>query len=247
MNSKMKPNIVVCLPTYNEAGNIRDAIAAVSKILPRACTLIIDDNSPDGTGDIADELAGKNAQVFVLHRSEKNGLGKAYLAGFDFALRQLDADLIVQMDADLSHPPEALPRLLHAAGQADLVIGSRYIPGGCTENWGSLRKAISRFGSVYARGILGLPVKDPTGGFKLWRADLLKRVLKNPISSGGYVFQVETTFYASKMGAHIVEEPIRFVERGRGSSKMTAAIAFEAFWRIPLLRLRTNRRCGSEQ
>jgi len=243
----MNPKIVVCLPTYNEAANIGEAVAAVSNILPQAYTLIVDDNSPDGTGDVADALAEKSARVSALHRPEKAGLGKAYLAGFDFALRQLEADLLVQMDADLSHPPKFLLRLLDAAKEADLVIGSRYISGGCTENWGALRKAVSRFGSFYAGHLLGLPVKDPTGGFKVWHAELLKRVLAHPISSGGYVFQVETTFYAWQMGAAIAELPIRFVERGRGSSKMTPAIAFEAFWRIPLLRLQINRKCGSEQ
>jgi len=228
----------VCLPTYNEAENITPVAEAVLQILPQAFIVIIDDNSPDGTGKIADELAHKDPRIFVLHRPKKQGLGKAYCEGFAFALEQLGADLIVQMDSDLSHNPENLPQMICAAENADLVIGSRYVSGGRTENWNRIRRMISRFGAFYARSILGLPVHDPTGGFKLWNRNMLKRVLNHPISSGGYVFQVETTFCAYCMEAKIREIPICFVDRGLGRSKMTASIALEAFWRIPAMTVR---------
>lgn len=232
---------VVCLPTYNEAGNIRHAVEAVLKVLKQALILVIDDNSPDGTGRIADQLANKDPRVFVLHRPYKQGLGKAYCHGFRFAIDQMNADLIIQMDADLSHPPEKIPEMILAAQKAELVIGSRYVSGGYTKNWNMLRQMISRFGASYARNILRFPIYDPTAGFKLWRRQLLDLILKLPVSASGYVFQVETSFYAHLMGAKIIEIPICFTERGLGQSKMTLSITFEAFWRVPLIRMRKSR------
>lgn len=236
----MACTLVICLPTYNEAENIAYTVKAILRASPQAAVLITDDNSPDGTGAIADQMAQKDPRISVIHRSFKQGLGKAYCEGFYFAIERLGADLIGQMDADFSHSPELLPRMIAAARTADLVIGSRYTAGGGTKNWNTARRMISRFGSLYARALLGLPVSDPTGGFKIWRRETLRRVLNFPISSGGYVFQVETTYYAHRMGARIVEEPICFVERESGKSKMTPSIAFEAFWRIPVIRLRKN-------
>lgn len=234
----MNQKIVVCLPTYNEAENISSLINAVQRKLPEASVLVIDDNSPDGTGNTADSVARTDPRVRVLHRPCKSGLGSAYCDGFRFAIEQMRPDLIVQMDADFSHNPNTLPSMISSAGQADLVIGSRYVAGGGTVNWNFARQMISRFGSLYARSILQLPVYDPTGGFKVWRRELLQQVLTQPIASGGYVFQVETTFYAYRMGAAISEIPIRFVERSTGKSKMTLSIAFEAFRRIPMIRFR---------
>ena len=234
----MADALVICLPTYNEAENIAYTVQAILSASPQAAVLITDDNSPDGTGAIADQMAQKDPRIFVIHRPFKQGLGKAYCEGFHFAIEQLGADLIGQMDADFSHPPEFLPKMIAAARTTDLVIGSRYTAGGGTKNWNTARRMISRFGSLYARTLLGLPVSDPTGGFKIWRRETLQGVLNFPISSGGYVFQVETTFYAYRMGAAISEVPIRFVERSTGKSKMTASIAFEAFRRIPMIRFR---------
>ena len=174
----------------------------------------------------------------VLHRPRKEGLGQAYCDGFRYAINKVKADIIVQMDADLSHPPEKLPQMIAAIQTADLVIGSRYISGGGTKNWNISRRIISRFGAIYAKLWLDLPVHDPTGGFKVWRSDLLKHVLACPVISDGYGFQVETTFIDRQLGAHIVEIPICFTDRHVGRSKMTAGIAFEAFWRIPLMRIR---------
>jgi len=238
----MMQKTVVCLPTYNEAQNIGHVVKTVLDILPQAHILVIDDNSSDGTGDIADRLASQDDRITVLHRHCKLGLGKAYCHGFRVAIDHFAAQRIIQMDADLSHPAERLPAMMDAAENADLVLGSRYVPAGCTKNWSMLRQAISRFGSVYSRMLLNLPVCDPTAGFKLWQRDLLERVIDRPISSGGYVFQVETTFYAYIMGAKIAEVPICFAERGLGQSKMTFSIAFEAFWRVPMIRFGKSKR-----
>lgn len=227
---------VICLPTYNEARNLPRITEAILRALPETSILVIDDNSPDGTGAIADRMARENPQVSVLHRSRKEGLGRAYVEGFRTVLNHSDAKVIVQMDADFSHPPDRLPDMIQAASEADLVIGSRYVAGGGTQNWGLCRRLISRFGSLYARLCLSLPVRDITGGFKAWHRELLEQVLSYPISSGGYGFQAETTFFAFRTGARIVELPILFVDRNVGKSKMTAAIAFEAFWRLPLIR-----------
>ena len=233
--------IVVCLPTYNEAQNLIRIAGAILEALPRASILIVDDNSPDGTGKLADKLATENRSISVLHRPSKAGLGRAYLNGFHTILDNSNADLIVQMDADLSHPPEKLPGMIHSTADADLVIGSRYVAGGSTKNWGVLRKWVSRFGSFYARLWLGINIRDFTGGFKIWRRELLEKVLSNPISSEGYIFQVETTYIASRLGALITEFPIVFAERETGKSKMTLQIVFEAFWQLPLIRFKTYR------
>ena len=233
----MQPKIVICLPTYNEAQNIRVILESISYTLPEADILVVDDNSPDGTGGIVEDLASCDHCIHVLHRLTKQGLGIAYIHAFQFAMEQLEGDLIVQMDADLSHPVETLPAMIAAARDNDLVIGSRYVAGGSTENWNILRKIISRFGSAYARFFLGLPIHDTTSGFKVWKQRQLKQVLKQRIASSGYAFQIETSFMAYRMGARIMEIPINFIERNTGKSKMTLSIAIEAMWRVPLIRL----------
>ncbi len=234
--------IVVCLPTYNEVKNLPQIAEAVLRIIPSALILVIDDNSPDGTGAVAEKMAQENPQISVLHRAQKQGLGRAYIDGFRTVLKNMpDAELIVQMDADFSHPPERLPEMIRASENADLVIGSRYIEGGGTENWSICRQMISRFGSLYARLWLGISVRDLTGGFKVWRRDLLEKMLCYPIASGGYGFQAETTFFAYRAGGRIVEVPILFTDRNVGKSKMTAGIAWEAFWRLPLIRVRSEK------
>lgn len=232
----MEKKIIICLPTYNEAENIGATVRAIFHFVPATSILIIDDHSPDGTGQIADVLSRQDSRIFVRHRPKKEGLGKAYYDGFRLAIDRMKGDIVVQMDADLSHPPEKLPQMIAAVQTADLVIGSRYIPGGGTENWNMARRMVSRFGAVYARLWLGLAVHDPTGGFKVWRSDLLSHVLACPVRSDGYGFQVETTFIAHRLKARIAEIPIFFTDRHVGRSKMTAGIAFEAFWRIPLMR-----------
>ncbi len=232
--------IVACLPTYNEARNITDIISSILALMPHLSILVIDDNSPDGTGLIVDALSRKDNRIILLKRQKKQGLGPAYSHGFRFAVAKMQADYVIQMDADLSHPPELLPLMVHHLLMADLVIGSRYVPGGKTRNWNLMRRCISRFGSLYARLWLGLSVYDATSGFKAWRSDLLREILKYPIGSGGYVFQVETTYRAQQLGACILEVPICFTDRYVGKSKMTMAIAFEAFWRIPALRFQTK-------
>lgn len=232
----LSEKIVVCLPTYNEASNIRVILSSIRKMLPHAFILVADDSSPDGTGQIADDLATCDPRIHVLHRPAKQGLGIAYMQAFQYAMDYLGADLVVQMDADLSHPVETLPAMIAAARDNDLVIGSRYVAGGSTENWNIFRQIISRFGSAYARFFLGLPIHDTTSGFKVWKQRLLKQVVKQRIASSGYVFQIETSFTAYRMGARIREIPINFIERTTGKSKMTLSIAFEAMWRVPLIR-----------
>jgi len=232
---------ILCLPTYNEAENLHEMVRAVQRHVPSVHILVIDDNSPDGTGAIADRLADADPRIRVLHRAAKEGLGRAYIAGFRHVLADSDVSVIIQMDADGSHPVERLPALVEATNHADLVIGSRYVSGGGTENWGWARRQISRFGAFYARLCLGLPVRDPTGGFKAWRADLLRRVLAYPIDAGGYAFQIETSHIARRLGATIQEIPIRFVDRRVGQSKMSTGIALEAFWKVPRMRWRHAR------
>ncbi|MBN2713653.1 MAG: polyprenol monophosphomannose synthase [Planctomycetes bacterium] len=229
-------SVVVCLPTYNESRNIERITAEIFAVLPRARILVIDDNSPDGTGQIADSMAEKNAAVSVLHRKGKEGLGKAYIDGFRHAMENLSAEYIVQMDADNSHPANRLPVMIGKMAKTDLVLGSRYVPGGGVQNWPLHRLMISRFGSWYARMWLGLPCSDLTGGFKVWRAELLEKVIAQPIDAGGYVFQVNTTLIASRLGARIEEVPIIFTDRCEGSSKMSMSIALEAAWRVPMMR-----------
>lgn len=238
----LSDKIVVCLPTYNEGKNILRAIENIFNVIPNAKILVIDDNSPDGTGKIAQGMACKNHKIAVLHRPFKQGLGKAYLHGFRYILNnRSDIQMIIQMDADLSHPAVYIKDMLKAIKEADLVLGSRYVPGGKTENWGILRRVVSRFGSLYARAWLKIPVADLTGGYKLWRRNLLEQIINRQITTTGYAFQVETTYVAYLLDARIVETPITFSERNTGKSKMTLGIVFEAFWRIPLIFLKCNR------
>ena len=229
--------VCVCLPTYNERSTVEPMLRALGQVLPRdARVLVIDDNSPDGTGELADRLAVELGYVDVLHRERKDGLGPAYLAGFRRALEQ-GADLVLEMDCDFSHDPADVPRLLAAAESADLVLGSRYVPGGSVRNWGVVRRLVSAGGSVYARALLGVPVRDLTGGFKCYRRRVLEVLDLDAIRSKGYAFQIETTYRALRAGFHVVEIPIAFVEREQGGSKMTAAIVAEAVWKVPLLRV----------
>ncbi|HEX2232413.1 MAG TPA: polyprenol monophosphomannose synthase [Thermoleophilaceae bacterium] len=229
------------LPTYNEAENIgplvRAALAALQTTGMPHRVLIVDDNSPDGTGDIADRLAGELEPVEVLHRERKQGLGRAYLAGFGRALEG-GAELVMEMDSDFSHDPRDIPRLVAAAEAADLVLGSRYVPGGGISNWGLLRRFVSRGGSAYARWLLGVPVRDLTGGFKCFNRRVLEGIDLTGVHADGYGFQIELTYRAIKAGFTVAEVPIVFREREVGSSKMSTWIALEAVWKVPALRLR---------
>jgi dolichol-phosphate mannosyltransferase len=228
----------VVLPTYNEAENLAGIAAAILEALPGATLLVVDDGSPDGTGEIADGMAAADPRVRVLHRTAKAGLGRAYLAGFRVALDG-GAGLLVQMDADWSHDPDALPSLLAPlqAGDADLVIGSRYTPGGGVVDWGFLRRFVSRGGSLFAKLVLRLPASDLTGGFKAWRAATLAAVDFAGVHAGGYVFQVEMTYRADRGGARIREVPITFRDRRVGQSKMSRRIVAEALIVVLQLRL----------
>ena len=220
--------ILICVPTYSERENLPPIVAAVHNALPEADLLVIDDNSPDGTGRIADDLAKSDLRVKVLHQEGKLGLGTAYIAGFQYGLTH-GYDYLFEMDCDFSHDPKYLPRLLAAAkAGADLVIGSRYVPGGGTENWGLLRKCISRGGSLYARTILGVDIRDLTGGFKCFRRRVLEQISLVALRTQGYGFQIEMTYRALKAGFRIVEIPIVFVDRRVGQSKMSKAIFLEA-------------------
>ena len=229
------------LPTYNEAVNVEPFVRAVLPELAEASPdhriLIVDDNSPDGTGRIADGLAREIESVDVLHRAEKRGLGVAYLAGFHRAL-DAGADLILEMDSDFSHSPADVPRLIRAAADADLVLGSRYVPGGGVSDWGLLRRALSRGGSWYARFMLNVKVNDLTGGFKCFRREVLEALDLDSVHAEGYGFQIELTYRALRAGFRVKEIPIVFRERQAGLSKMTARIAVEAVWKVPALRLR---------
>jgi dolichol-phosphate mannosyltransferase len=228
----------VILPTYNEAENLERIVDAVLEQLPGSGrVLVVDDNSPDGTGEIADRLASANDSISVRHRERKEGLGPAYLAGFHVALDG-GAQLIVEMDADFSHDPGYLPALIAAADEADLVIGSRYVPGGGVTDWGPVRRFISRGGSAYARRALGLPIRDLTGGFKCFRREVLEAINLDTIEARGYAFQVETTYRAIKAGFRVVEIPIVFRDRANGTSKMSKSIVAEAIWRVPAMRYR---------
>jgi len=228
----------VCLPTYNERENLERMVRTLVGLGVRV--LVIDDNSPDGTGEIADRLAEELEPVSVLHRPRKEGLGPAYIAGFGEALRD-GADLVLEMDCDFSHDPADVPRLISAAGEADLVLGSRYVPGGRVGNWGPLRRFISRGGSLYAQMILGLPVRDLTGGFKCYRRAVLEALPLDEIHSKGYAFQIETTYRTLRKGFRVREVPITFVDRVEGGSKMSKSIIVEAVWKVPALRLATLR------
>jgi dolichol-phosphate mannosyltransferase len=228
----------VILPTYNEAENLERIVNAVLQQLRDSDrVLVVDDNSPDGTGEIADRLADSNESVSVLHRPRKEGLGPAYLAGFHVALDG-GAQRIVEMDADFSHDPAYLPKLIDAAEHYDLVIGSRYVPGGGVTEWGPVRRFISRGGSSYARVALGLPIRDLTGGFKCFRREVLETINLDTIQARGYAFQVETTYRAIRAGFRVVEIPIVFRDRADGTSKMSRSIVAEAMWRVPSMRFR---------
>ena len=229
------------LPTYNEAANLEAIVAAALGHLPAGRrVLVVDDSSPDGTGDLADRLAAANPDVEVLHRDRKQGLGPAYVAGFQRAVAG-GAQLIAQMDADFSHDPADLPRLIAAAETADVVLGSRYVAGGGIADWGPGRRLISRGGSAYARAVLGLGVSDLTGGFKVFRREVLETIDLETIPSLGYAFQIETTYRAIRSGFRVAEVPIVFSDRRVGDSKMTGAIVLEAAWRVPLMRLARRR------
>ena len=225
----------VCLPTYNERENLDRMVQALGAHDVRV--LVIDDNSPDGTGEIADRLAAALDWVDVLHRERKEGLGPAYIAGFRRALAD-GADIVMEMDCDFSHDPADVPRLLAAvANGADLALGSRYVPGGGVGNWGLVRRFISRGGCVYAQLWLQTRVRDLTGGFKCWRREVLETIDLDAIHSRGYAFQIENTYRTLRRGFRVVEVPIRFVDREEGGSKMSRAIVLEAIWKVPLLRL----------
>jgi dolichol-phosphate mannosyltransferase len=232
------PRAVVCLPTYNERENVGQMLRSLGEVLgAEDRVLVIDDSSPDGTGELADRLAAELGYVDVLHRGRKEGLGPAYLAGFRHALAQ-GAELILEMDCDFSHDPADVPRLLAAAEHADLVLGSRYVSGGRIENWSRLRRFVSTGGSLYARLLLGVSVRDLTGGFKCYRRVVLETIDLDAVSAKGYAFQIETTYRALRAGYRVVEVPIRFADRTQGSSKMSKTIFLEAVWRVPTLRAR---------
>jgi dolichol-phosphate mannosyltransferase len=229
--------LVVCLPTYNERENLEAMVSALGEVLPAdGRILVIDDNSPDGTGGIADRLAAERDDVDVLHRPRKEGLGPAYLDGFRRAL-ELGADLVAEMDCDFSHDPNDVPRLVAAAEDADLVLGSRYVRGGGTRNWGLVRRLISRGGSLYAQILLGLQIRDLTGGFKVYRRVVLETIDLDAIDSKGYAFQIEGTYRTLRAGFRVVEVPIVFADREVGGSKMSRSIVLEAIWKVPALRL----------
>ena len=229
----------VCLPTYNELPNLEPMLLALGRVLRGGDrVLVIDDNSPDGTGAEADRLAGQLAYVDVLHRERKEGLGPAYIAGFRRVLAD-GAELVLEMDCDFSHDPNDVPRLIAEAERGTgLVLGSRYVEGGRVENWGLLRRFVSRGAAVYTALFLHMGVRDPTGGFKCFRREVLDTIDLDAIHSRGYAFQIETTYRAKRAGFTVVEVPITFADREAGHSKMSRAIVLEALWRVPLLRLR---------
>ncbi|WP_425836329.1 polyprenol monophosphomannose synthase [Streptomyces fractus] len=222
---------LVIIPTYNEAENIKPVVGRVRESVPAAHVLIADDNSPDGTGKLADELAADDEQVHVLHRTGKEGLGAAYLAGFAWGMEH-GYGVLVEMDADGSHQPEELPRLLTALKGADLVLGSRWVPGGRIVNWPRSRQFISRGGSTYSRLLLDVPIRDVTGGYRAFRRETLEGLGLDEVASQGYCFQVDLARRAVREGYHVVEVPITFVERERGDSKMSKDIVVEALWRV---------------
>jgi dolichol-phosphate mannosyltransferase len=236
-----EPRVVVCLPTYDEAANVEPMVRALGAALDpsRDRVLVIDDSSPDGTGAIARRLAEELDWVEVIERPGKEGIGPAYRDGFRHALAA-GAEIVVQIDCDFSHDPGDLPRLLAPveSGAADVALGSRYAEGGGTENWGLVRRAISAGGCLYARVVLGVPVRDLTGGFKCMRADVVRRLDLERVSARGYGFQIEVTYRALRDGFRVVEVPIRFVDREVGRSKMSRAVVVEALWLVPALRLR---------
>ncbi len=238
----------VVLPTYNERDNLEPVTCAILEAVPSANVLVVDDASPDGTGDVADEIASGDPRVRVLHRTAKDGLGSAYRAGFRWVLDQPETGVVVQMDCDFSHDPDDLPRLVDVVGRgADLVIASRYVRNGSTVGWGVWRRLISRGGSTFARTVLLLPYRDLTGGYKAWRAELLRRVLASEAHAQGYGFQIEMTWLAHRTGARIREIPITFRDRTVGASKMSGSIVREALLMVLLLRWQTLIRRTSAQ
>lgn len=224
-------SIVVCIPTYNERENLPLIIARLRAAVPEANVVVLDDGSPDGTGAIADELAAADSAIHVVHRSAKAGLGAAYLAGFAWA-REQGFDVVVEMDADGSHQPEQLPRLLAALRGADLALGSRWVAGGSVVNWPKHREVLSRGGNLYTRLSLGVPLRDATGGFRAFRTTAFNELDLDAVESQGYCFQVDLAWRAVKAGLRVVEVPIEFVERERGESKMNQKIVVEALWRV---------------
>jgi dolichol-phosphate mannosyltransferase len=228
---------LICVPTYNEAGNIERFVDAVLDVRPDVHLLVIDDDSPDGTGRIADAIADTRPEVHVLHRTAKEGLGRAYIDGFRWALER-DYQHIVEMDADFSHRPCDLPELIDQLEHYDVVIGSRYVAGGDTENWGLLRRAVSRAGGFYARLLLGCDIRDLTAGFVAWRREVLETIDLDGVEASGYVFQVELKYRAHRAGFKILEVPIIFPDREVGESKMTPDIALEALTRLWKIRLK---------
>jgi dolichol-phosphate mannosyltransferase len=228
------PNAVVCLPTYNERENLERMLRALEPHGVRV--LVIDDNSPDGTGELADRLAAELGFVGVLHRERKEGLGRAYVDGFRRALAE-GAELILSMDCDFSHDPADVPRLIETCERgADLALGSRYVPGGSIPNWGVVRRAISAGGNIYARTVLSSPIHDLTGGFKCYGRAVLETIDLDAVDARGYAFQVETTYRALRAGFRVVEVPIKFVDREAGGSKMSGSIVLEAIWKVPAIR-----------
>ena len=223
--------ILVIIPTYNEAENIEPIVARVRTSVPEAHILVADDNSPDGTGELADKLAAADEHVHVLHRKGKEGLGAAYIAGFGWGMDN-GYGVLVEMDADGSHQPEELPRLLDALGSADLVLGSRYVKGGAVRNWPKHREVLSRGGNIYTRLAIGVPLADATGGYRAFRRETLEGIGLDQVASAGYCFQVDLAWRALKKGFRVVEVPITFIERERGTSKMSQAIVVEAMLKV---------------
>jgi len=231
-------SITIVIPTYNERANLESIVTDLIDRLPGSCVVVVDDNSPDGTGRLADDLSHRYPGVSVIHRGSKDGIGPAYIAGFARALEQ-GADLVAAMDADGSHAPADLVKMIEVAEHADLVIGSRYVPGGATVGWPWSRRVLSRFGGLYARLILGAPFSDLTSGFKVYRRDALQRLPLTQIRSDGYGFQIETTWYIWRAGLRVREAPITFHDRIAGKSKLSRRIVFEAMimvWRLRLAR-----------
>ena len=223
--------VLVVVPTYDERANLASVLERLHRAVPDADVLVVDDASPDGTGALAEELAAVDGRVHVLHRTAKEGLGAAYLAGFAWGLAR-DYGVLVEMDADGSHAPEQLPQLLAALGRADLVIGSRWVDGGAVVDWPRRRELLSRGGNTYARLALGLPLRDATGGYRAYRRTVLESIELSDVASAGYCFQVDLAWRAWRAGFRVVEVPIRFVERANGVSKMNRAIVAEALWRV---------------
>jgi dolichol-phosphate mannosyltransferase len=224
-------SLLVVIPTYNELDNLGVIVSRLHDAVPVAHVLVVDDASPDGTGALADRMAAEDLRIQVLHRQGKDGLGAAYLAGFDWAL-QRDYQVIVQMDADGSHPPESLPAMLARLADADLVIGSRYVPGGTVVNWPKHREMLSRGGNLYSRLTLGVQIRDITAGYRVFRRDVLAELVLGEVNSQGYCFQIDMAWRAVRAGFRVSEVPITFTERERGDSKMSGSIVREALWRV---------------